>query len=171
MTIGVAGWAAIVSAAAGAGVHMYSSRQQGKAANAAAQLQAQQLNKQSQLEAARAGLAQEQGEIEANKRSRALAQEIGSIYADFAGNGVDISSGGTIDKALTTAATSGAADLRVLERNTRLNAMTHLANAESYGNDALTSLFNGKNSLSSGNLGAWGYGLKVLGDTIQAGSA
>ena len=75
--------AGMVATIAGAGYSAYSQHQQGKAANTAAKAAAAESERQAQLENERAGIAQIQGEQEAERRSRQLAQDIALIDGIF----------------------------------------------------------------------------------------
>ena len=106
---GSAAWWAVTAAVvadaaiiAGSSYGAYSAYEQGKAAEQQAKAaneqakaqasayaaQAAESERQAELERDRAGIAQIQGEREAERRSRALSAEIGSIYAATAGNGL-----------------------------------------------------------------------------------
>lgn len=150
------------------GVSAYAQYQAGKAENAAYQAQATQLRQQAENERARAAVAQLQGEQEAQRRYQALAQDIGAMYANFAGNGLEISNSGTVGKALTTTVNEAYADVGTIEDNTRMNVWGHLANATQYQNEAGIASFRGKTAKRSGLLGAIGTGIGTIGSTINA---
>lgn len=161
---------AAVGAAAGAGITAYSSIQQGKAQDQAAKAQAEQYRQQAEINQAQAEVAQIQGEKEAQRRMAVLSQDIGSMYAGFAGNGIDLSSG-VVGKALTTTTREAQADLKTIEDNTRMNVWTMLNNKTQNLNNAAVSTFQGSAARKAGGLGAWSAGLSGVGDTIQAGAA
>lgn len=153
-------------AAVGGGVSAYSSYQQGKAEKAVADMQAEQYRQQAKLEQARAGQAQIAGEQEANKRALQLSQEIGSTYATFAGNGLELGTSGSVADALRTTAKAGGQDLSTIAYNTQMNVWGHLANAESYLNDAQIKNYEGRVAKKTGTLKAIGAGVSTLPNTV-----
>lgn len=159
-----------VAAATGAGVSVYSSIQQGKAQDKAAKAQAEQYKQQAEINQAQAEVAQMQGEQEAKRRMAILSQDIGSMYAGFAGNGIDLGSG-VVGKALTTTTKEAQADLKTIEDNTRMNVWTLLNNKTQSLNAAGISNYQGSAARKAGTLGGWSEGFKGVGNTIQAGSA
>lgn len=161
---------AATAAAAGAGVSVYSSIQQGKAQDAAAKAQAEQYKQQAEINQAQAEVAQMQGEKEAQRRMAILSQDIGSMYAGFAGNGVDLGSG-VVGKALTTTTKEAQADLKTIEDNTRMNVWTMLNNKAQNLNAANVSSFQGSAARKAGTLGGWSAGVTGVGNTIQSGAA
>jgi hypothetical protein len=74
----------------------------------------------------KANIEQLKGEREAAKRSRMLAQEIGSQYAQYAANGfaVDANPTDTFGAILNTTATEGQADINTILDNAKLNQWT-----------------------------------------------
>lgn len=74
----------------------------------------------------KANIEQLKGEREAAKRSRVLAQEIGSQYAQYAANGfaVDAKATDTFGAILNTTATEGQADINTILDNAKLNQWT-----------------------------------------------
>ena len=123
---------ALATTAIGTGVGVYSTYQQGLAAKemagqqAAAQLalaeaqaaaygaQAGEYARQAAVEQKLAGVDQIQGELENEKRSKALAAEIGSTYAQAAGNGILVTSASPTDtfaNVLKNEATEAAYDI------------------------------------------------------------
>lgn len=164
---------AIIGAAAAlaaGGMSAYSQIQSGKAEEKAAQAQAQQLRIQAENERARAGVAQLQGEREAERRYLSLSQDIGSLYANFAGNGLDINAGGTVANALTATANEAYLDVDTIQDNTAMNVWGHLANATQYENQAGLASFRGKTAKKTSTLGAIGTGIGTIGSAISAGS-
>ncbi len=135
---------AAVAGAAGTiygGVASYQSGKAEAAANKSAALaakreaeaQAAEQTRQAQLENTRAGIEQIQGEQEAEKRSRLFAQDIGSIYANYAGNGLmlDGTAKDTIGSALTSTAAEAAHDISTIRDSAAMNVWTRRANAGS----------------------------------------
>ncbi len=122
--------AAAVSTAIGGAVTAITARQNAKATKAAASAQAAELKQQADLKQAQAGIAQRQGEEEEAKRMRQLANDIGSTYANFAGNGLLVDSkGGTIASVLKTQTEEGLSDVATIKDNTAMNVWTYQQNA------------------------------------------
>lgn len=159
------------AAVAGAGISAYSARQQGKAQDAAAKAQAEQYRQQAKINQAQAEVAQLQGEQEARRRYALLNQDIGSLYAQFAGNGLDINTSGVVGKALTSTVNEGVQDVKTINDNTRMNVWSLLNNKTQNLNSANISVYQGKAAKQAGTLSAWGEGVKGVGSAIQAGSA
>jgi multidrug efflux pump subunit AcrA (membrane-fusion protein) len=161
---------AFIASLAGAGVSAYSADQQGKANKRAAEAQAQQMKQQAKVNQQQAQVAQLQGEKESQRRMALLSQDIGSMYAGFAGNGIDLSSG-TVGKALTTQANEAYNDVKTIEDNTRMNVWGLLSNAKQNINSAGISVFQGKSAKKAGSLSATGTAIGGVGNAIAAGSA
>lgn len=158
-----------VAMIAGAGMSIYSGYQANSAAresarmqesaseaaaNAqrmAAQAQQQQLNDQAELANLQAGIeqkkaaqAQEQGEMEAARRSRLLAYDIGNAYAQWAGNGLLVdTSNDSLGELLTNNAREAGQDIGIIKTNTanavwehEMNRTSALMSAASYRNQA-----------------------------------
>ena len=159
-----------VAALAAGGVSAYSQYQAGKAQDKAAQAQAQQLQIQAENERARASVAQLQGQQEAERRYLQLSQDIGSMYANFAGNGLEISNSGTVGSALKTTVNEAGQDVKTIEDNTRMNVWGHLANATQYMNQSSLAIFQGKSAKKAGLMGAIGTGIGSIGSAISAGA-
>jgi len=104
------------------------------AAKSEADAQAAEKERQARLEAARAGVAQIGAEQEAERRSRILAQDIGSMYASYAGNGLalDGTAKDTIGAALRTQVGEARSDISTIRDNAAMEVWTHQANARSY---------------------------------------
>ena len=155
--------AAVAASAAETGLKAYSAYQEGKE-NArrskteaemqmkqaqAYNLQAADLERQARHEEAKAGIAQIQAEQEAERRSRLLAADIGSAYANFAGNGLLVDGGGkdTVGSVLTTTAAEAARDISTIRDNGRMNVWEHQSNAKSLMTSAETSRISAQSSL------------------------
>ena len=122
--------AAAVATAIGGAVTAITARQNAKATKAAASAQAAELKQQADLKQAQAGIAQRQGEEAEAKRMRQLANDIGSTYANFAGNGLLVDSkGGTIASVLKTQTEEGLSDVATIKDNTAMNVWTYQQNA------------------------------------------
>jgi hypothetical protein len=155
--------AAIVAAGTLSAVSQY---QQGKEEQRQANFQANEARKQAQLEQERANIAQIQGEQEAERRMRAYSQEIGSVYANAAGNGILIDSGSagdTLGKTLDTSATFAAKDVSTIRDNTALSIWTHEANEGQLLRSAANYRKQGKAAYKAGILGATAAGFKTVG--------
>ena len=126
---------------------------QGYMQKQAYEAEAAQMARQAKMENVRAGIAQIQGEQEAEKRSRQLAQEIGSIYSDFAGNGVLVDTAiknDTVGSVLRTQMVEGQADINTIRDNTKMNVWEHQQAAKSYAASAAMKMMAGENALISG---------------------
>lgn len=123
---------------------------QAKAVMAQAEADAAEQGRQARMEDARAGIAQIQGEQEAERRSRILAQDIGAMYAGYAGNGllVDGTAKDTVGAALRTEVGEAASDISTIRDNTAMNVWTHGANAASLRAGAANTLIAGENQAS-----------------------
>jgi len=127
------------------------SQMQADAARQQAQAEADEYSRQARLEEARAGIEQIQGEQEAEKRSRQLASSVGSLYANYAGNGllVDGNPSDTLGAALRTEVAEGQADISTIRDNTAINVWTRQSNALSLKTSAANALTAGHNAASS----------------------
>ena len=87
-----------------------------------------------QVENEKAGIAQIQGEQEAETRSRALATEIGGLYAGFAGNGllVDGSENDTFADVLKSSVGEAQHDIATINDNTAISVWDHQMNRRAY---------------------------------------
>ena len=145
---------AVVATLAGAGMSIYSgyqadaaAKQSAKmqtaaseaAANAqrmAAQAQADQLRDQAELaglqahlENEKAGVAQQQGEIEARRRMIQLSADIGNTYSQWAGNGLLVDGGNdTLGHLLTANTREAAQDIGIIKTNTENEVWEHSMN-------------------------------------------
>jgi hypothetical protein len=163
VTAAVVADAAIVASGVMSGISRY---QQGKEEKRQADFQANEARKQAQLEQQRSNIAQIQGEQEAARRMRAYSQEVGSAYANAAGNGMLLDSGSagdTLGKALDTSATFAAQDVSNIRDNTSLSIWTHQANEGQLLRSAENYRVTGKNAYKAGILGAAAEGVKTVG--------
>ena len=165
--------AGMVATIAGAGYSAYSQHQQGKAANTAAKAAAAESERQAQLENERAGLAQIQGEQEAERRSRQLAADLGATYANYAGNGLLVDGAGkdTLGSVLKTQVAEGQSDISTIRDNTALNVWTHQSNAASLLASAANQRISGRNAAAAGTMSAIGTGISGLGQVASQYSA
>lgn len=162
--------AGMVASAAAQGYSAYASYQQGKAQQTAAKAAAAESERQAKLENERAAIAQVQGEQEAEKRSRILAADIGSLYANYAGNGllIDGSTKDTIGSALSTTVAEAQSDISAIRDNTALNVWTHQSNAQSLLASAANQRISGVNAYRSGLTGAIGGSIGAAGSLAMA---
>lgn len=168
--------AVVVDAAiiAGGALSAYSQYQQGKEAKRQADFQAGEARKQAQLEQERANIAQIQGEQEAARRMRTYAQEVGSVYANAAGNGLLIDSGSagdTLGRILDTTSSFAAQDVSTIRDNTKLTIWTHQENKGQLLRSAGNYRTTGKNAYKAGILGATAAGVKTVGSLGTAFAA
>lgn len=191
ITMTILGIGAMTAMGAEAGIKAYSAYQQGKEGERRAKseaeiqmkqaqaynLQAADLERQARHEEAKAGIAQIQAEQEAERRSRLLAADIGSAYANFAGNGlmVDGGSGDTVGSVLTTTAAEAARDISTIRDNGRMNVWEHQSNAKSLMTSAETnrisaqsSLIGAKSTLKSGKYARRAGVTSAVGELIGA---
>ena len=153
--------AAAVTTAVGRLTTYYNNRN--AAAQAKAQGEAQAAAYRNQANVARQQAINEQikGEQEAAKRSRLLAADIGSQYANWAGNGLMVDGNGkdTLGDVLRTTTTEGVADIRTIKDNAAMNMWTYQANAASYSQSAATATMLAKMQAREfrrqGSLGLW----------------
>lgn len=211
----------IVLMAAGAGVSIYSGYQANAASKTAAdqqraaseaaaaaqrmaaEAQAQQLRDRAELAALqanvenkKAGVAQEQGEIETRRRMIQLSYDIGNVYANAAGNGLLVDGGGdTVGQILTANVREAAQDVGIAKANAanqvwehEMNATSALISQKSYlaqaESSSLTGEANAGATILSGEAQAyatrqqgltalyqgWGTGLSMLGSAALGGA-
>lgn len=161
---------ALVSAIGGGVASAVSSYQQGKAQQQQAEAEAAQNEYQAKLEQSRSEIAQLQGEQEAAKRSRLMAADIGSAYANWAGNGLlaDGKQKDTLASILSTTVQEGTADISTIRENAAMNVWNHQANKASLLASARNNRTAGRNARVAGRIGV---ASSLLGAGYQAGSA
>lgn len=163
ISLTILGVTALSAMGAEAGLKAYGAYQQGKEGERQAKeqakiqmmqaqaqnLQAADLERQARNENAKAGIAQIQAEQEAEKRSRLLASEIGSAYANFAGNGLLVDGGAsdTVGSVLSTTVSEASRDISTIRDNGRMNVWEHQQNAKSLMTSAETSRISAQSSL------------------------
>lgn len=166
--------AGMITAIAGGAYSAYSSHQQGKAQQAQAKAEAEEMNRQAKLSEERAAIAQLQGEQEAEKRSRALAADIGSTYANWAGNGLLVDGAGNMKDSLTsvvnTQTAEAQADISTIRDNTAINIWEHQSNAASARASALNRQVYGKNMKRAGTNAAIATGIQTAGSLVGMGA-
>ena len=144
--------AGLALTAAGATYSAVSSYQQGKAQQreleaqaeaqaelarrqaAAQEAQAQEYERQAQVEVEKAGVDQLKGQMEAERRSRLFAIEVGSAYANAAGNGlmIDGSDTSTFANVLKSQNAEAQYDIGVIRANTAMDVWTRSESARNY---------------------------------------
>lgn len=213
-------WGGIASMVTGAGFSIYSgyqanaaakesARMQTDAANAAAnaqrmaaEAQAQQLRDQAELaglqaatEDKKAGVAQAQAQIEAQRRMVQLSDAIGATYAQYAGNGLLVDGGNdSLGQLLTATTREAAQDIGIIKSNEEnavwehgMNKSMALLTQKSYEGQAqnaqLVGAAGANSTLLSGEAQAyatrqqgltalysgWGSGLSMLGSAAMMG--
>lgn len=210
----------LAAMAAGAGVSIYSGYQANDAAQKSAKMQdaanqaaanaqrmaaaaqAQQLRDQAELaglqasiEDKKAGVAQEQGQIERQRRMIQLAADIGNAYTQWAGNGLLVDGGNdSLGQLLTANTREAAQDVGIMKSNEQnavwehgMNKSMALLTQKSYASQAAAALAvgeanaqatllsgmaqsyatrqQGKTALYSG----WGSGISALGSAAMMG--
>lgn len=151
----------MIASAVGTGVSAYSQYEQAQAQRRMAEDQAAEFERQSKIADQQAEIAQMQGEKEIDKRSRALAAEIGALRASYAGNGflVDAGEGSTIGKIEKSAAIEGYDDIGTLRANERMNVWGFKEQSNSL-------KFNAAQSRASGAAAARGGMLSAVGTAL-----
>lgn len=165
-------YVAVGLAIAAAATSAYTNYQSGKEQKRQALFMKAEAEKQADLEQERANITQIQGEQEAERRMRAYAQEVGSIYADAAGNGLLVDSGSagdTLGRILDTSSTFAAQDVSTIKDNTKLSIWTSLENKNQLLRSAENYRISGKNAYKAGILGATASGMQGL--AVAAGTA
>ena len=122
--------------------------------------QAAENERLAEVENAKAGIAQVQGEQEAETRSRALASEIGSLYAGYAGNGLLVDGtdpNDTFANVLKSSVGEAQQDISTTNDNTaisvwdhQMNRRAYLANAAIYSTASSNSYVSAANALTVG---------------------
>jgi len=122
-------------------------RAQASAEEQAAKAQAQQLNAQARTANAQAGIEQVKAEEEAAKRSRLLSAEIGSSYANWAGNGLSVGGDGddTFGNILKTQVAEGIQDVDTIKDNGAVNVWSYQSQANAFRAGAVNALIAGQN--------------------------
>ena len=202
---GAAVWATCAAVVAdvaiigGTAMSIASSFQQADAAEQSARAQAQAAAQQYQAQAEayaqqasenrmlakveneKAGIAQVQGERLAETRSRALASEIGGIYAGYAGNGllVDGNEDDTFANVLKSSVGEAQYDITTINDNTaisvwdhQMNRRAYLANASILSTASKNAMISAANALNVGEAQASaaraGLGLNAVGKGLSA---
>lgn len=185
--------ASLVTAAVGAHVATYANYRQGKEAqrqaNAQAELaarqaeaqqaQAAEYERQAKIESQKAGIEQLQGEQEAERIMRQRAQDIGSAYANAAGNGILVSGSetDTFANILKSQIQESQADIDTIRANTAMNVWSReessrslLFSAEQSRRAASDSLFTAEEYRRQGKSAKKAGTLSAIGSYISGGA-
>lgn len=112
--------------------------------------EAAEQERQARYERIRAARADQQGREDEDKRSSQLAQEIGSIYANFAGNGLLVDGNATtVGDTVLMQKREGYGDINTIRDNTKMNVWEHQMSAKSYLSSAAMSRTAGANALEA----------------------
>lgn len=142
-----------VISAAGA---TYSGVQQHKAADA----QAEASEAQAKINAQQADAAQQAGEVEARKRQKLMAQDIGKGLVGFAGNGVSLDNGSSVENFLESTTFEAEQDVSLERHNARLNSW-------GYQNNASMNMFSAGQQRKQGNAAMTGSVLGATGTLVS----
>lgn len=165
--------AGITAMVAGAGYSAYSQYQQGKAQEQIANAEAKEAEYQAELENTRAGIAQLNGEMEADKRNRQLAAEVGRLYSEYAGNGLLVGGtgeGDTFRHVLDSSMKEGASDVKTIKENAAMDVWNYEANRNSLLATAQNKRVSGKNAKRAGATGAAGTLMTGVGGAMLGGA-
>lgn len=151
-----------VATVASTALGVVGSVQQGKAAKAEAQYQAQ-VNRQNAKKAEMNAAQKRQEGIEESRLQRIRTlQKVGSQQAAMAANGIDISSGTALDIVEDTAA-MGELDALTTRYNSETEAIAFEHQAANFENQANLDILSGQNAYKSGMINAAATGAKGLG--------
>ena len=171
-----AGWWTLAAVAADAAIiagtafSAYSSYEEGKAAEQQANAAAAENRYQAQLMNERSAIAQLQGEQEAEKRSRLLAAEIGTQYANWVGSGLLVDkSKDTFGNVLSSTVQEGEADISTIRNNSLIDVWTYKSNANSLLASAENNIISGSNARKAAKYNALGTSLSGAGSLIGMG--
>lgn len=144
---------ALVAMAAATAVSAYSSIQQGKAANAQAEYQAQ-VSKNNQVMANyQAEDALRRGKLEERRQRLRTERLKGEQRAAFASNNVALDQGSPLD-VLEQTAGEGELDALIIRHNAEREAIARRFQGQNYGAEAEMSLLQGKAAKKAGYIGA-----------------
>lgn len=152
---------AAVTTAVGGLTTYYNNKSAAAQAKAQGEAQAAAYENQAKVASQQAINEQIKGEQEAAKRSRLLAADIGSQYANYAGNGLMVDGTGkdSLGDILKTTTTEGVSDITTIKNNAAMNMWTYQANASSYRQSAANTRMLAKMQASEfkrqGSLGLW----------------
>ena len=127
----VGGYTSAITSYQGGKAAMKDAKVAAEAAKSEADAEAAAKHQQAGVEVAQAGVEQISGEQEAERRSRQMAHDIGSAYANYAGNGllVDGSSKDALGSALRTTVSEANSDIGTIRDNAATRVWGHMANA------------------------------------------
>lgn len=167
-TAGVIGTAAIGSVAAGivgTALGVVGSVQQGNAAAAAYEYQAQVAQQNSRIAQNNAAMERQAGLEEARRQRIKTILAIGQQKVGMAAGGVDIATGTPLD-ALEDTATMGELDALMLQHDAEKRAVNYEIDAANFSNQSNLDMFSSSNSRKSGYMNAAASGLKGVSSTI-----
>lgn len=160
---------ALVGTAASTAMGVTSSIQQGKAAEAQANYQAQVDRRNARIAQQNAEDKRQEGIEEARMRRLKTAQRVGLQQASLAANGVDVSEGTALDMIEDTSA-MGELDALTTRYNYEKQALAYEQQANNFNNQANLDVFAGQNAYRSGMMNAIGTGFGGLGDMASVAS-
>lgn len=118
-----------------------------------AKAQAKYARQQAQYARDQAAVEQLRGEQEAERRARLMSYDIGSQYANYAGNGLMVDGSGkdTLGDVLRTTVTEGEEDIKTIRDNAAMNVWTYnreasLFDADAKGYSRVAANYEGRNS-------------------------
>ena len=159
----------VVATAASTALGVVSSVQQGKAAQAQANYQAE-INRRNAAKAQANADDKRQEGIEETRMTRLkTAQKIGLQQASLAANGVDVSEGTALDMIEDTSA-MGELDALTTRYNYEKQALAYEEQAGNFNNQANLDIFAGQNAYKSGLMNAVSTGVGGLGKTASVAS-
>ena len=159
----------VVATAASTALGVVSSVQQGKAAQAQANYQAE-INRRNAAKAqANADDKRQEGIEEARMTRLKTAQKIGLQQASLAANGVDVSEGTALDMIEDTSA-MGELDALTTRYNYEKQAVAYEEQAGNFNNQANLDIFAGQNAYKSGVANAVSSGVSGLGQVASVSS-
>lgn len=150
----------------GTGAGIYSSYQEGKTQQSYYNYQAE-LNKRNAQIAEENAAVERQGGIEDARLQRIKTiQAIGSQQSALAANGIDVTSGTSLDVIEDTAAMGELDALNILTQSER-NARNYLTQSDNYNSQAYLNTLAGKNAYKTGIYSAIGSGISGIGSTVM----
>jgi len=155
-------------AVGGAALGAYGQYQQGKAQSAAYKQQAENEKYQAMLNDSRAGIEQIKGQEEAQRRAEQVIRDIGSNKTAFAGNGLLLENGGTVEAVQDATRMEGARDIQTIRDNTALSVWGFQTNAAIQRQNAKNLRASATAARRGANLAAFG---SLLGGAGGAGMA
>ena len=159
--------ASTIGGIAGGVVGGVSSYQQGKAQQAQYNYQAKVNEENAKIAQENANVQRQQGIEEARLQRMKAIQTIGSQQTAMAANGVDVTSGTSVDVIADTAA-MGELDALQTQYNYESKARGYEVQAGNFKNQGNLDVIAGKNAYSAGKMNAISAGVKGLGETSNS---